>query len=123
MFNFPFFRFPYSNYYYPFYNKYINNNNGFISNTEISDIKDSPENKIKTEFKEKKRPNKFNSFGPVSFINPFDESFNENEPVLEILGLKLYLDDLIILGLLFLLYTEDVHDDILFLALILLLLT
>ena len=59
----------------------------------------------------------------MDFINPFNESFNKNEPVLEILGLKLYLDDLIILGLLFLLYTEDVHDDILFLTLILLLIS
>ena len=117
MFNFPFFRYPYYNYYYPYYDKSI------LSNAEKSDIKEDYNNKIKQELKEKKRASKYNSFGPVSFVNPFDENFNENEHVLEILGLKLYLDDIILLGLLFLFYNEDIHDEILFLVLILLLLT
>lgn len=120
MFNFPFFRFPYSNYYYPYYNNYIHNNKDVTNIEELNTTK----KKINSESKEiKKGSYKYNFFGPISFINPFNESFNKNEPVLEILGLKLYLDDLIILGLLFLLYTEDVHDDILFLTLILLLIS
>ena len=45
-----------------------------------------------------------------------------NLPVFEIFGIKLYNDDLLILGMLFFLYSEDVHDDELFLILLLLLL-
>ena len=116
MFNFPFSRYPYYNY-YSYYNKSI------VSNIEKQNLKDDYENKIKQESKEKKRSSKYNSFGPVSFVNPFDENFNKNEHVLEILGYKLYLDDIILLGLLFLFYTENVQDDMLFLILILLLLT
>ena len=41
----------------------------------------------------------------------------------EILGLKLYLDDIIIISLLFFLYTENVQDQELFVCLILLLLS
>jgi len=122
MFNFPFFRFPYSNYYYPYYNNYLKNNqkNFYINKQETNNKTDRS---TYSESKEEKKSYKYNSFGPVSFINPFAEPFDENEPVLEILGLKLYLDDLIILGLLFLLYKEEVQDEMLFLALILLLLS
>ena len=60
------------------------------------------------------------SFGPINFKNPF---FNDiEEPIFEILGIQLYLDDIIILGLLFFLYQEGVQDEMLFIALILLLL-
>lgn len=119
MFNFPFFRFPYSNY-YPYYDNYIHNDKD-ICNIQELNVK---EKKVDSEWQENKKGSyKYKFLGPISFINPLDESFNKNEPVLEILGLKLYLDDLIILSLLFLLYMEDVHDETLFLALILLLLT
>ena len=122
MFNFPFFRFPYSNYYYPYYNNYLKSNpKSFdINKHETNNKTNQP---TYSGLKEEKRSSKYNSFGPVAFMNPFSESFNENDPVLEILGLKLYLDDLIILGLLFLLYKEEVQDEMLFLALILLLLS
>lgn len=61
------------------------------------------------------------SFGPIQFKNPF---FNDiEEPIFEILGIQLYLDDIIILGLLFFLYQEGVQDEMLFIALILLLLS
>ena len=45
------------------------------------------------------------------------------DEIFEIFGLKLYFDDLLILGLLFFLYTEGVKDHWLFLSLILLLLS
>ncbi len=45
-----------------------------------------------------------------------------NLPVFDIFGIKLYNDDLLIIGLLFFLYSENVHDDELFLVLLLLLL-
>ena len=44
-------------------------------------------------------------------------------PVFDIFGIKLYNDDLLILGLLFFLYSQDVHDDELFLVLLLLLIS
>ena len=44
-------------------------------------------------------------------------------PVFEIFGIKLRNDDLLIWGLLFFLYSEKVHDDELFLTLLLLLIT
>ena len=45
----------------------------------------------------------------------------EDKPIFEILGIKLYFDDLLILGLLFFLYSEGNQDQELFFALILLL--
>lgn len=61
------------------------------------------------------------SFGPVHFKNPLFN--NIEEPIFEILGIQLYLDDIIILGLLFFLYQEGVQDEMLYIALILLLLS
>ncbi len=140
MVNFPFFRFPYTNLYYPYYNNYIGNRNlsknatttymqnksnmNYLKSEENIKKKDRENKKIDQEsnnFK-KKRPPKYNSFGPIYFNNSFMDG-NLEDPVLEILGIKLYLDDLIILGLLFLLYNEDVQDETLFLTLAILLLT
>ncbi len=123
--SFPFFRFPYQNQYYPYYTNY---NRPIIQNTNNStpNINSIPSEDFEKEQKEnseqKKRSFKYNSFGPIHFANPFVET-NLDEPILEILGIELYLDDLIILGLLFFLYKEEVHDEMLFLSLILLLLT
>ena len=52
-----------------------------------------------------------------------DASFSDNTVLFEILGIKLYFDDLLIICLIFFLYTEGVNDQILFIALILLLLS
>lgn len=60
------------------------------------------------------------SFGPINFKNPLFSDIEE--PIFEILGIHLYLDDIIIIGLLFFLYNEGVQDEMLFIALILLLL-
>lgn len=68
--------------------------------------------------KEKKSSSPF-SFGPVSFKNPLFTDIED--PVFEMFGIQLYLDDIIILGLLFFLYQEGVQDEMLFIALILLL--
>ena len=46
-----------------------------------------------------------------------------SSPVFEIFGIKLYNDDLLILSLLFFLYSERVYDQELFLVLLLLLLS
>ena len=51
-------------------------------------------------------------------------SHNNNErEFFEIFGIKLYFDDILIVCLLYFLYKEDVHDEMLFLALILLLIS
>lgn len=47
----------------------------------------------------------------------------KDKPVFEIFGIKLYFDDLLLLGLLFFLYSEGVQDQELFFALVLLLLS
>ena len=66
-----------------------------------------------------KKSSKYLGIGPI-FINTNGFS-NIEEHLLEISGRKLYLDDFIILSLLYFLYKEDVKDDMLFILLILLL--
>ncbi|MGN1297256.1 MAG: hypothetical protein ACI4VH_02320 [Clostridia bacterium] len=132
MANFPFFKFPYNNYYYryyPNYNRmnYLNKNEDVNNmNQQSDDMEDKTPNHQNSRFHEgndsKKKSSKYNNFGPIHFASPFSLT-NLEEPVLEILGIELYLDDIIILGLLFFLYKEDVQDEMLFLSLILLLLT
>ena len=85
--------------------------------TEIRDIGDK--NRQDKKNMDENKSSKYYNIGPI-FINTNGFSDKE-EPVLEISGQKLYLDDLIILALLFFLYKEDVKDDILFILLILLL--
>ena len=65
------------------------------------------------------KSSKYFSFGPIGFKNPFFTDIEE--PIFEIFGIELYLDDIIILGLLFFLYQENVQDEMLFVVLILLL--
>ena len=139
MATFPFTPFSYNNYYNHFYPHYYNKrNHQNISNINNQNIK---ENKIDTnqekyqiqenEYKNKdtedknienqQRSTKYNSFANFN-ISALLES-DLNTPIIEILGIKLYLDDLIIIGLLFFLYKEDVQDEILFGILLLLLLS
>ena len=66
-----------------------------------------------------KKSSKYYHLGP--FLINTNGFSNKEEPLLEISGQKLYLDDLIILSLLFFLYKENVKDDVLFMLLILLL--
>lgn len=127
--NFPFFRFPYHNYYYPHpyninpENTYKQENLKDYNYEETKKIEEDGD--VKKDTKEnvryRKISSKHNSFANVNLSNLF--SSNLDEPILEILGIKLYLDDIIILGLLFFLYTEGVQDEILFITLILLLLS
>lgn len=52
-----------------------------------------------------------------------NEKNDEDEVWLELFGIKLYFDDILILSLLFFLYKENVKDEGLFLALVLLLIS
>ncbi len=129
--------FPFSPFNYRFYPNYINRNR--INNKkgqgrkteeemktkidlENSEIKKEEENIDETNNRNynKKRTSKnnFANFNISAILNS-----DINTPILEILGIKLYLDDLIIIGLLFFLYKEDVQDELLFFILILLLLS
>ena len=136
--NFPFFRFS-SNPYYNYYNYYSNINNNIKNSTSPSlgksnksNIKDSVDknctnlntnysNSNTSNNSNNKKSPKRNNFGLFSFN--LDSLEDSEQPIIEILDIKLYLDDIIILCLLFLLYKEDSHDEGLFISLILLLLT
>lgn len=124
MANFPFPRFFGPPYYSPYRNNYG------IPSTQYNTNNATPTNLVNesTDNSEKKETRAANSshsrsFGPVRFN--FDDPFNidKEQPIIEILGISLYLDDLIIIGLLFFLYQEGVKDESLFFTLILLLLT
>ncbi|MBR1653739.1 MAG: hypothetical protein IJ690_02125 [Clostridia bacterium] len=53
--------------------------------------------------------------------NNVENSSIENEVLFEILGLKIYFDDLLIFSILLFLYQEGIQDDYLFIVLVLLL--
>ena len=55
--------------------------------------------------------------------NTNNKNDNNNEVLFEILGLKIYFDDVLIICILLFLYQEGIHDEYLFIALILLLLS
>ena len=59
---------------------------------------------------------------PFNFLDNSKSSETPNY-FFDIFGLKLYFDDVLIICILFFLYKEDVHDEELFLCLILLLLS
>ena len=97
-----------------FYNNYYRYYSSYIPKSQKNDTID------KEPIHKEKSP-RYSSFGPISFKNPLFT--NIEDPIFEIFGIELYLDDIIILGLLFFLYKEGVQDELLFITLILLLLT
>lgn len=52
-----------------------------------------------------------------------NNSAYDDSHIFEIMGIKLYFDDLIILIILYLLYSQNVYDDMLYIILLLLLLS
>lgn len=129
MVRFPFWGYPYRYPYYPYHNNSNIHNNSQCENSVLP-IKNSNDS-TKIEKSEKNRDTSSRSISSQStFSNsilPFSlnwDGFSDIEqPIIEILGIKLFLDDLIILGLLFILYKEEVKDEMLFIILILLLLS
>ena len=105
MFRFPYFGYQYNNPYYRYYPKYNNNIKNEYSKESLpaqnSSIIDSNES--------------HNTAKDTRYID------NSEQAIFEILGIKLFLDDIIILGLLFFLYKEDVKDEMLYIILFLLL--
>ena len=110
------------NHYYRYYTPYIPNPSYNNSNTNNSNNNVNNNNSnINNNNSKKNNSSKYNSFGPINFKNPLFTDIEE--PIFEIFGIELYLDDIIILGLLFFLYKEGVQDEMLFISLILLLLS
>lgn len=92
MFRFPFFGYPYNYPYYRYYQQY---------------------SKDKQKMEEEKKENSITNKEKISnTINPH---------IFEILGIKIYLDDLIILALIYFLYKQNVKDEMLYIVLFLLL--
>lgn len=99
MFRFPFFGYPYNYPYYRYYNNYYN-----------------------TPYVEpEKKENSITNSNEISNTINSRLSSNSEEAIFEIFGIKLYLDDLIILGILFFLYQQNVKDEMLYIILFLLL--
>lgn len=80
---------------------------------------ESSKNNVKEKSSPKKAPTGF------SFLNNFlhQEDREDEEELFNLFGIKLYHDDILLIGLIFFLYQEDVKDQYLFFALILLLLS
>lgn len=96
MFRFPYFGYPYSYPYYNYPNKYYYNQKK-EENTSVVNSNESSKTSSSSDSCE--------------------------QAIFEIFGIKLYLDDLIILGILFFLYKEEVKDDMLYIILFLLLIS
>ena len=104
----PFFRFPFQ--YNPYYySKYQSTYNPYHCNKESYNILETTNSKIltKSPLEDKKNNSKSNT----------------DNYLFELFGLKLYIDDVIIISILFFLYEEGIKDNELFISLLLLLLT
>lgn len=137
MYSYPFFSFPHFRKYTPYYSSRTPVTNHPIrseiypsspyvrpigvnqSNLRRELNSESPKNNVKEKSSPKKAPTGF------SFLNHFlhQEDRGEEEEAFNLFGLKLYHDDILLIGLIFFLYQEDVKDQYLFFALILLLLS
>lgn len=111
---------PHVNKPYPTPNKLPFEDASSLKDSEQAPKHETSEVSSKSSNREEKSSSHY-SFGPINFKNPFFTDIEE--PIFEILGIQLFLDDIIILGLLFFLYQEEVQDEMLFIALILLLLS
>ena len=133
MYNYPFFSFPHFNR-YPYYTNYVNSvkdSNRLPSYYKTYDksLKNKNGRNIKESARQqsnrKEENDQLKTKSGFSFIDHFlhQEDRKQDEKYFEILGIKLYNDDILLLCLIFFLYKEDVKDPYLFIALILLLLS
>ena len=104
MFRFPYYGYPYN--YYKYYNQFDNSN---FSN------KDYEKDNIKQE------KSSITNSDLISKTTDSKRSSNSEQAIFEIFGIKLYIDDLIILGVIYFLYQQKVHDEMLYIILFLLL--
>lgn len=117
-FNMPFF---YNNYRYP--NKYFNQNNHTQKKDNYNKIVNCSVPKDSTKYYLEQNRLIQNVLEQNQKASENSDKSEASEAFFEIFGLKLYFDDILIICILFFLYTEKVHDDELFICLILLLLT
>ena len=111
----------YNNYYRPYSPTHFKNLSNTSSHSSTED-KVSPDRDLYNDsLKKNEKSSRYYSFGPINFKNPVFTDLEE--PIFEIFGIQLYLDDIIILGLLFFLYQEGVQDEMLYISLILLLIS
>ena len=107
MFRFPFYGYPYNYPYYRYYNGYYKNNGQDINAQDLEPKKEEKDS--------------ITSLNETSNTTNSRFDSNTDQAIFEILGIKLYLDDLIILGILFFLYQQNVKDEMLYIILFLLL--
>ena len=104
------FRFPFGNPYYYNYN-YKQSPSPFSS--QIKPSSSNSTNNLK-----------YNNYKEIKIEPSEDRHISEDsEYFFEIFGLRLHFDDVLIICILFFLYSEQVHDDELFLVLVLLLIS
>ncbi len=103
MFRFPFYGYPYSNPYYRYQKQYMND----FKNSQMDKTENSITNSKKISNTINQKLNK--------------QISTDDEVLFEIFGIKIYMDDLIIIGLLYFLYQENVKDEMLYIVLFLLL--
>lgn len=152
MYNYPFFSFPhfrkYPNYYSvpysctsqkpinkPYYKEISDNQTnqfkGQYNHSNYSNLENKYINKQRDKYStclnKQQKEGDFSKKTPSGFSflnNIFHQEDRENdEEYFDLFGLKLYHDDILLIGLIFFLYKEDVKDQYLFFALILLLLS
>lgn len=110
MFNMPFFGFPY---YRNCYSKYYYSNKNNLSTTSNKTNEENYNN----------NQNSTTSNNTSSTNDNFRFNLNNGNPFINIFGLDLYSDDILIICILLSLYLEGVKDQMLFISLILLLLS
>ena len=114
-------RFPYINFPFPYYNRPLAKPKASSSHAPFpADLKETP--------------NYYNSstsaiYPPAidscsfDFENKKNKSSNNNDYLFDLFGLKIYTDDVLLVSLIYFLYSEGVKDEGLFIVLILLLLS
>lgn len=110
MFNFPLFGYPYNYPYYKYYNRY---------NPNIKDTTNNNKSQNQEEYKDEK--SSITNSRKISNTTISRAYSDSEQAIFEIFGIRLYLDDLIIIGLLFFLYQQNVSDETLYIILFLLL--
>ena len=99
------------------YNNYRKNyNNTFINNKLYKNNNEYNQKKSKKIEINQKKSEKLE-------IDNFSDNFDDYNFFLNLFGLNLYFDDILIISILFFLYSEHVQDEELFLCLVLLLLS
>lgn len=119
---------------YPYHRNYFNKYNTYYKNNYLNNNLNNYNNKkndlIKNNYLNNNKENITNEYCQENTMDNLEENQKElqefrsssDDTIINLFGIKLAFDDLIILGLLYLLYTEDVKDISLYIVLILLLL-